>query len=138
MPWQLAQRLVLAALVLVGLFLMHGLQGAAQHQHAGDAALPHVVSASAEMAMGGEHGGMGDVDRPAAGGTLSDPGSMLGLCLAVLLAGAILHTGLRRLRHSSGSPISASRTSPVTFDWQRLRPPRSHSRRLSILCVSRT
>lgn len=137
-----ARRRLLAALLLVGLFLMHGLQTFCNDSSAGGHEMGRPAGGTAMAAPVAGHSEsmrpMGsdretDVSRASQSAT-TDGSMMLDLCVAILAAGALLAALRRRLPWPAQLAVKALGVRP---EWTRLCrwPP---GRTLSILCVMRT
>lgn len=138
------QRTLLAVVVLLGLFLMHGLQTFCNDSSAGGHEMGNPASGSTMLAPTHEHSesmapassGVETVASQAShGNATTGGGMMLDLCVAILVAGALL-AGLRRrlLWQAAQRAVQTLRVRPdrARLCWW---PP---GRTLSILCVMRT
>jgi hypothetical protein len=138
------KRPLLAVALLIGLFLMHGLQTFCNDSSAGGhemgkpaagvaMAAPAAGHSDSLTPMGSDRGPLTSVTSQNAG--MGGGGMMLDLCVAILAAGALL-AALRRRLPQAATQLAAN-TLRARPDWTSLCrwPP---GRTLSILCVMRT
>jgi hypothetical protein len=138
------KRPLLAVALLIGLFLMHGLQTFCNDSSAGGHEMGKPAAGAAMAAPAAGHSEsltpMGSDREPVTSVTsqnagMGGGGMMLDLCVAILAAGALL-AALRRRLPQAATQLAAN-TLRARPDWTRLCrwPP---GRTLSILCVMRT
>jgi hypothetical protein len=139
------RRPLLAVALLIGLFLMHGLQTFCNDSSAGGHEMGKPAAGAAMAAPAAGHSDsmtpMGSGREPVTGVTsrsadMGGGGVMLDLCVAILAAGALL-AALRRRLPQAVARLAANTLRARRPDWTRLCrwPP---GRTLSILCVMRT